>query len=100
MAVRDVAGQLTARLVEAPGDGVEEYGGPETLAVADVARAWLAATGQRGYVVPVPVPGGFGRAVAAGANLVGPAAPRGTLTWTEWLRSPEAVTETAGYLRR
>jgi uncharacterized protein YbjT (DUF2867 family) len=99
VAVRDVAAHLTARLAQPPGGGVEEYGGPETLDVADIARTWLAATNQRGYVVPIPVPGQFGRAFASGANLVAPTAPRGTLTWGEWLRSPEAATETARYER-
>ena len=93
VAVRDVAAHLAARVGQPPAAGIEEFGGPETLDVADAARTWLEVTGQRGYVVPAPVPGGFGRAFRSGLNLVGPTAPRGALTWREWLRSPAAATE-------
>src|SRR5205823_3731378 len=79
VAIADVAGHLAARLVEPPGGRTEEFGGPQVLTVLDAARGWLSATGQRGYPVPVPVPGRFSAQIRGGANLVGSSAPRGTL---------------------
>jgi uncharacterized protein YbjT (DUF2867 family) len=100
VAARDVAGHLTGLVAQPPAAGVVKYGGPETREVADLARSWLAARGERGYVLPVAVPGGLSKAVRAGANLVGPDAPRGTVTWSAWLASPDAEAELAQYTTR
>lgn len=81
----DVAAHLVERVGAGPAGGVVEFGGPEVLDVADLARGWLAARGGGGRVVPVPVPGGFSRAVRDGGLLAGPDAPRGTVTWARWL---------------
>jgi uncharacterized protein YbjT (DUF2867 family) len=100
VAVRDVADHLTRRLTEPPAGAVEEFGGPETRDVADLARSWLAARGERGYVVPVVFPGGLSKAIRSGANLVASTAPRGTVTWSAWLASPDAAAEVAQYANR
>jgi uncharacterized protein YbjT (DUF2867 family) len=97
VAVRDVAEHLARRLAEPPAAAVEEFGGPETWVVADLARSWLASRAERGYVLPVAFPGGLSRAMRAGANLVPPTAPRGTMTWSAWLASPDAAAEGAQY---
>jgi uncharacterized protein YbjT (DUF2867 family) len=99
VAVREVADHLARRLVEPPAGGVEEFGGPETREVVDLARGWLAARGERGYVLPVVFPGRLSKAVRAGANLVAPTAPRGTITWSAWLASPDAAAEVAQYTK-
>lgn len=52
---------------------------------ADLARSYLAVRGRGGRVLPLPVPGGFSRAVRAGGMLPAPDAPRGTVTWEQWL---------------
>jgi uncharacterized protein YbjT (DUF2867 family) len=100
VAVRDVADHLTRRLTEPPAGTVEEFGGPEAREVADLARSWLAVRGDRGYVLPVVFPGGVSKAVRSGANLVAPTAPRGTITWSAWLATPEAAAEAAQYAGR
>lgn len=99
VAVGDVAGHLVRRLAQPPAGAVEEFAGPATVAVAELARALLAAHGERGYVLPVGFGGKLSRAVRAGANLVGPAAGRGTLSWHAWLATPDAAAETARYRR-
>jgi uncharacterized protein YbjT (DUF2867 family) len=99
VAVRDVAEHLSRRLADPPSGGVEEFAGPAAVEVAELARTLLTARGERGYVLPVPVPGRVGGAFRSGANLVGPAATRGRLSWPAWLATPDAVAETARYRR-
>lgn len=60
--VADVAGRP-------PAGGVVEYGGPEEVSVADLARAWAAARAPGAHVVATPVPGKLGAAVRDGAAL-------------------------------
>jgi uncharacterized protein YbjT (DUF2867 family) len=97
VAVRDAADHLARRLTGPAAGGVEEFGGPELWEVADLARSWLAGRGGRGYVLPVTFPGGLSKAMRAGANLVGPGAPRGTMMWSAWLASPDAPAEVSQY---
>jgi hypothetical protein len=46
-----------------------EFGGPEELAVADIARAWVTAREAGGHVVSTPVPGRLSTAFRDGAAL-------------------------------
>ncbi|WP_427018874.1 SDR family oxidoreductase [Pseudarthrobacter sp. P1] len=59
-------------------------GGPAVATMAELARQWKAATGRRGLVVPLPLPGAFGRFLREGRNLV-PNHAVGTLGFTDWL---------------
>jgi hypothetical protein len=45
--------------------------------------------GRKGLIlpVPVPVPGGFGRAMGDGTLVPGPGSDHGTQTYAAWLRS-------------
>jgi uncharacterized protein YbjT (DUF2867 family) len=81
----DVAAHLVDLVAAGPAGEVLEFGGPEVLDAVDVARSWLAAQGSGGRVVPFPIPGKFSAAVRAGGLLASPGAPRGTVTWGEWL---------------
>lgn len=81
----DVAQHLVELVKEGPSGGIREFGGPEVRDSADLARSYLAARGRGGRVLPLPVPGGFSRAVRAGGMLPAPDAPRGTVTWEQWL---------------
>jgi uncharacterized protein YbjT (DUF2867 family) len=81
---RDVADRIAARLAAGPLGGIEEYGGPEMLDMADAARAWLAARGRRGLVVPIRIPGRAGREMRAG-GLTTAALPKGGRTWVAFL---------------
>jgi len=61
-------------------------GGPHAYPVRDLARSFLAATGRRRRVVPVPVPGIRGAALRAGANLT-PARDEAGATWNDFVRT-------------
>ena len=100
VAVRDVARHIAELTAAGPTNGIVEFAGPDTYEAADLARTWLARRGERGYVLPVPVPGGLSKAIRSGANLVGPDAPRGTTTWSEWIGSADATEELGQYSAR
>ncbi len=84
--VRDAAAYLARVARQAPaGDEVLEFGGPEELAVADIARAWAAARESGTHVVSTPFPGRLSSAFRDGAAL--PASgERGQRTYTAHLR--------------
>src|SRR3954451_10417550 len=52
-----------------PVGGVVEYGGPEELSAADIARAWVAVRAPGAHVVATPVPGRLSAALRDGAAL-------------------------------
>jgi uncharacterized protein YbjT (DUF2867 family) len=81
----DVAGRIVERLGDGPLDGIEEYGGPQVMGMADAGRLWLAARGRRARILPVRFPGRIGRAMRAG-GLTTAATPTGEVTWAEFLR--------------
>jgi uncharacterized protein YbjT (DUF2867 family) len=91
--VRDVAERLVRAVADGPAGRLPDLGGPEDLGLADVAAAWARARGRRPpRPLHVPAWGGFLRAFAAGANLPGPDAERGTRTLAAWIaeRQPAA----------
>ena len=91
VAADEVAAALVA-LAEGPPRGrVPDLGGPEEAELADLVRRWAAATGRRGRVVRVPLPGGAGRRMRAGALVPGAGADRGRQTFGEWLAGVRAA---------
>jgi uncharacterized protein YbjT (DUF2867 family) len=68
-----------------PSGGVIEYGGPEDVSAADLARAWVAARAPGTHVVATPVPGKLSTAVRDGAALPTGGA-RGRRTYAEHLQ--------------
>ncbi|GLW73110.1 nucleotide-diphosphate-sugar epimerase [Kitasatospora phosalacinea] len=91
--VREVA-ERVAQLVEAgPAGRADDFGGPQVRPVEALAADFLAARGRRRPVLRAPLPGGTGRALRAGGNLVpagaagGPWAvrPTGRTTFAEFL---------------
>ena len=67
--VGEVAGHIAQVVTRPPTGDVVEYGGPEELTAAEVARAWAAARGSGAHVVATPVPGKMGAAIRDGAAL-------------------------------
>ncbi len=70
----------------APAGRVADLGGPQVLAVGELARAYLAATGRRKAVLRVPVPGKLAGGFRAGGHLLADG-DRGTRTFEDYLRS-------------
>ncbi len=73
-----------------PAGLAQDLAGPAEENMADMIRRYLAATGRRGRVLEVPMPGAMGRAMTSGALLAGPGARLGTQTFEQWLASPDA----------
>jgi uncharacterized protein YbjT (DUF2867 family) len=82
--VDEVAAHITVVAAAPPTGGVLEFGGPEELTAADVARAWAAARGSGAHVVATPVPGKMGSAIRDGAALPSGGA-LGTRTYAQHL---------------
>ncbi|SEH02851.1 Uncharacterized conserved protein YbjT, contains NAD(P)-binding and DUF2867 domains [Nonomuraea solani] len=92
--VRDLAAHLVALTERGPSggtlgesgpdDGVEEFGGPQVLTMAELAESWLRARGLRRPLLRLRVPGALGRAFRAG-HLTTKARPAGAITWADHL---------------
>ncbi|WP_110208689.1 SDR family oxidoreductase [Nocardioides daejeonensis] len=84
IAADEVADTLLDLAGAEPRRSIVEVGGPERRQMVDMVREWLAATGSRKRVIPVPMPGA-GEAARSGALC--PVAPMrtGTLTFADWL---------------
>ena len=83
--VGDVATHIADLVAGPPAGGVVEYGGPEQLSAADLARAWAAVRAPGAHVVATPVPGRMGSAFRDGA-AVPTGGARGHRTYAEHLR--------------
>jgi uncharacterized protein YbjT (DUF2867 family) len=83
--VGDVAAHITDLVAGPPSGGVVEYGGPEELSAADLAREWTAVRSPGTHVVATPVPGRLGSAFRDGA-AVPTGGARGRRTYAEHLR--------------
>jgi uncharacterized protein YbjT (DUF2867 family) len=82
--VHDVADRLVDLAAGSPAGRVPDLGGPQIRSMADLARSWVAATGRRRAVLPVPLPGGLARAVRVG-GLTAPGHADGRITFEEFL---------------
>jgi uncharacterized protein YbjT (DUF2867 family) len=82
-------GEIADRLVELalvdPAGRVPDVGGPEVRTMAELARAYLGATGRRRKVLEVPLPGKFFRVVREG-EMVCPEEAYGKIRWEDFLR--------------
>jgi uncharacterized protein YbjT (DUF2867 family) len=91
IAVREVAEHLVALAEQGPGGRVTEIAGPREENLAEMVRAYARATGHRGWMPEVSLPGAFGRAQRNGSLLPPPDAIIGRQTFAEWL---EGLSET------
>ena len=82
--VGEVAAHVADVVTRPPTGGVIEYGGPEDLPVADLARTWAAARAPGAHVVATPVPGKLGAAFRDGA-AVPTGGERGRRTYAQHL---------------
>ena len=87
IAPADVAAALLeAALTPSAGlrHSVRTIGGPEIQAMGEFARQWKAATGSRGRLVRIPLPGAMGKYLRTGLNLV-PEERHAGETFSGWL---------------
>jgi uncharacterized protein YbjT (DUF2867 family) len=63
----DVAAALADAVALPDAGRLPDLAGPETLQLSAMARALLQARGERGLIVPLPLPGAVGRAMRSGA---------------------------------
>lgn len=85
IAAAEVGGALAGIATGAPRGLDRDLAGPRPEDMPDLVRRYLAATGRRGRVVTVPLPGRWGRALRDGTLLPGPDARLGGQTFAEWL---------------
>lgn len=88
--------EVGARLVDlAEGDPVNgraaDFGGPREESLVEMVRAYAKASGRSARIVPVNLPGDFGKAQRDGSLLPGPDAELGTQTFAEWLTHQRAA---------
>jgi uncharacterized protein YbjT (DUF2867 family) len=96
--VRDVAVRLADLATADPAGRVDDFGGPEILAAAELAQAVAEASGRRRKIVSVKVPGETFRAYAGGGHLA-PAHLDGEITFARYL-SEQADAGVLGYRKR
>ncbi|MGY1707320.1 SDR family oxidoreductase [Geodermatophilus sp. SYSU D00697] len=84
--VAEAAEYTAAVATGSPAGDVVEYGGPEELTAAEMARAWAAVREPNARVVATPVPGRLSSAFRDGAALP-TRGDRGRRTYAEHLRS-------------
>ena len=80
----EVADRMCELVDAGPSGRVEDIGGPAVLRADDLARSWIAATGRRRLVLPLPAVGKIASGFRQGLNCA-PDKTYGRITWTEWL---------------
>ncbi|MCS0639731.1 NAD(P)H-binding protein [Streptomyces sp. LP05-1] len=83
--VREVAGRLAELAAGAPAGRVPDMAGPQVLALPELARAYLRATGRSRKLLSLPLAGRTYRAFRSGGHLA-PDRAVGTVTFEEYLR--------------
>jgi len=90
---REVAARLVELALGAPVGRAPDMSGPEVSSWEDLFRSYLAATHQRKWLLPMPVPGS--KAVRNGALLPPPGHTEGARTWDQFL-AEELITPQGG----
>lgn len=83
--VRDVAEHLLDVAARAPAGRLPDFAGPHMRSFREFAEAWQVASGNKRFMLNVPLFGAAGRFLR-GAGLCDPEAARGRRTFGEWLR--------------
>lgn len=86
----EVAARVAELLAGGPLGTEVEYGGPQVLDTAELARTWLDAQHLRRPCLPIRYPGRLYAAQRAG-DLTTDATPKGGITWQDYLVPPPPV---------
>lgn len=89
VAVEEVADRLAELAVPTPAGRVTDMGGPEIHTLVELGRSYLAATGRRRTVFPLPLAGKAYAAFRRGGNLT-PSHAVGKGTFAEFARARAA----------
>lgn len=84
IAVEEAAARVWALARGDPAGRAPDVGGPEVLALEEMARAWCRARRRRRWIVRLPLPWGLARGFRQGLATV-PSRAVGRETWEEWL---------------
>lgn len=84
IAAATVAAELASITLDEPLTGIRQIAGPRSETLGDLANQWKRAAGRRGAVLPLPLIGRTGRALAAGAFTL-PAGVGCGQSFQEWL---------------
>ncbi|GAB3980756.1 NAD(P)H-binding protein [Actinoallomurus acanthiterrae] len=87
VAVAEVARAVADVAEGAPYRRRFDVAGPEVNDIRDVARTWRSVTGRRVLPLPLPLPGGVGRALRSGALTGDRPDVRGTTRFASWLEA-------------
>ena len=83
--VRDVASRLAELVAGPPAGLVPDIAGPDVLAMGDLVRSYVNASGKHRMLMPVRIPGKAGKAYRAGDNLALDGALVAPRSWTDFL---------------
>ncbi|MEZ3161128.1 SDR family oxidoreductase [Microbacterium sp. BWT-B31] len=90
IAAREVAERLVDLAEAGPAGRVPDLAGPREESLVDMVRTYARATGHRGWIPSLPLPGAAGRAMREGALLPGRDAQLGKQTFAEWIAALRA----------
>jgi len=81
----EVAQQIVKTLENGPSGRLPDIGGPRVQPVKEIAKAWMAARGEKHMLLPLPPIGPLAWQQPEGANTC-PESKFGTITWQDWLQ--------------
>jgi len=85
VAAQEVAIRLVALAEAGPTGRATDLAGTEVHRMVDMVKAYARATGGRGPIWEIPLPGKFGEAMRKGTLTASPAADLGTQTYGQWI---------------
>jgi uncharacterized protein YbjT (DUF2867 family) len=85
----DFADYVVESVSRGPAGRLADFGGPEILTFSQAIDQWQHIRKRQVRTMRVPLPVAVSNAVTAG-SVSGPGARKGSVTWSDWLRSHEA----------
>ncbi|MET0295879.1 MAG: SDR family oxidoreductase [Microbacterium sp.] len=85
IAAREVAERLVDLAEAGPSGRATDLAGPREESLVEMVRGYARATGHRGWIPGIPLPGESGRQQRDGSALPGPGADLGRQTFAQWL---------------
>lgn len=96
VAAREVGERLVALAEGPPAGRPADFAGPEVLRMADMVKAYAGATGGKGRIIEIALPGGFGKAMRDGTLLPDSSADHSVQTYAQWIAAVRSTAEESG----